>query len=244
MARRPEDAADLVADGVEVVGGDMLNSADVRDAVAGTSAVIVSVHTLSRQRTAEAGQGFMDVEASGLGNIVAACHTHGVRRLLYVTSIGVAQDAPSSWLRGRWRTEQTLLESDLDVTVLRPGMIVGRGGDGFAIVVRGATGRFTIAVGSPRARFRTVGVADLAGDLVDLVDRPDATGHVFEVGSDDVLTMRQMISLAAQSVGRAPGLPSSSRRDWCELWHRRSSGSPISPVARSAVSSGTVRSRT
>jgi nucleoside-diphosphate-sugar epimerase len=73
----------------------------------------------------------MEVEMNGLRNILTACQEHGVRRLIYVTSLGIAPDAPSVWLRGRWETEQFLLNTGLDVTVLRPGQIVGVGGCGF-----------------------------------------------------------------------------------------------------------------
>lgn len=182
----------------------MLDRASVECAMQDVAAVIVSVHTISRQSSGAA-RGFMDVEETGLRNIAAACGAADVRRLLYVNSIGVAEHAPSSWLRGRWRVEQMLLNSGgLDVTVLRPGMIVGRGGDGFSIVARGATGRFALAVGSPQQRFRTIAVDDLAQDLVELIGEPRSFGQAFDVGSEDVLTMRQMMAVAAVSLGRRP----------------------------------------
>ncbi len=84
-------------------------------------------------------------------------------------------------------------------------MIVGRGGGGFTVVVRGATRRFAVAVGSSRLRFRTVAAEDLAQDLVDLIDRPASFGKALDAGSDDVMTMRQMVAVAAQSVSRRPG---------------------------------------
>jgi nucleoside-diphosphate-sugar epimerase len=46
------------------------------------------------------------VETAGAGNIIDACRANNVNRLLYVTSIGVASDARSSWLRGRARIEE------------------------------------------------------------------------------------------------------------------------------------------
>lgn len=139
MARTPEKAHDLIVDGVTVVQGDMLDQAAVDRAAQGTSAVIVCIHTLSPQRAGRRDQGFMDLEAQGLRHVVAACKEVDLTRGLYVTSIGVAEHATSSWLRGRWQTEQVMFHNDLDVTVVRPGMIVGRGGDGFSVVVRGAT---------------------------------------------------------------------------------------------------------
>jgi len=69
----------------------MSDVASLRQALESVDAAYISVHTLSPQPASAAGQGFMDVESSGLGNIVEACRTNGVRRLIYVT--------PSAWRR-------------------------------------------------------------------------------------------------------------------------------------------------
>ena len=206
LVRTPDKAQDLVIGGADVIQGDMLDPRAVERAVHGVRAVVVCVHTISPQPTADQGHGFMDVEAQGLRNVVVACTTAGVTRVMYVTSIGVAERAPSTWLRGRWQTEQDLFASGLDVTVVRPGMIVGRGGDGFGIVARGATTAFAIATAGRRQKFRTIAVDDLARDLVDLIDVPGAAGQALEVGSDDVLTMTQMAAIAAASIHRRPGV--------------------------------------
>jgi len=206
LVRSPHKSAALRAAGAEIVAGDLLDARSIDAAVSGTRAVIVCVHTISNQTAAEGSQGFMDIEAEGLRHVTAACKKYGVSRVLYVTSIGVAETATSSWLRGRWQTEQALLQSGLAATVVRPGMIVGRGGDGFSIVARAATTRFAVAIAGPTQKFRTVAVDDLAHNIVDLIDIADAAGRVLEVGSDDVLTMRQMIAITAESLGRRPGV--------------------------------------
>ena len=119
----------------------------------------------------------MDVEISGLQNIVDGCRTAGVRRLIHVTSIGIAPDAPSAWLRGRAQTEQLLFPSGLDVSVIRPGMIVGRGGTGFDAIIRGARGPAAIVLGSGQQKFRTIAVDDLVHYLADVLDDPRSFGH-------------------------------------------------------------------
>lgn len=202
LVRDPARADDVAGKGVEVVRGDMLDAAAVSAAARQVRAVIVCVHTVSPQPARQAGHDFIDVEEAGVGNIVAACHANEVSRLLYVTSIGVAADARSSWTRGRARIEELLFSSGLDVTVLRPGMIVGHGGDGFGLVERGARRRATVLMSSPQQRFRTVAVNDLADQLVALMDEPRSFGHHFDVGSDDVLTIDEMIDLAADHLGR------------------------------------------
>lgn len=234
LVRTPAKAESLVVDGVEIVQGDMLDADAVRRAVSGAAAVVVCVHTLSRQPAAGAASGFMDVEAAGLQTIADACAELGVRRIVYVTSIGVAADGSSSWLRGRWATEQALLSSNLDATVVWPGMIVGRGGSGFGIVARAATQPRAIAVGSARTRFRTVAVDDLARDIVDLLGTPGSYGKALDAGSDDVLTLKQMAAVAARSLGHRPGrlyfIPSGVVRAVAPIAER------LSKVPRGAIS--------
>lgn len=114
MARDPARLQDLADAGCEVVTGDMLDPSSVGAALRSVDAVCICVHTLSPQASGHAGHDFMQVEETGVRNIVTAARVHDVRRLIYVTSIGVAPDAPSAWLRGRWRTEQLLFDSGLD----------------------------------------------------------------------------------------------------------------------------------
>ena len=128
----------------------------------------------------------------------------GVRRIIYITSLGIAPDAPSEWLRERWRVEQRLLDSHLDATVIRPGHIVGRGGQGFDAVMAQARRRIAVTMVGERPLFRTIALDDLVQDLIGVLDAPGAFGQRFDVGGDDVLSVNQMIDIVANLLGRSP----------------------------------------
>lgn len=202
LARNPAKVRDLAALGCEVVQGDISDRASMQHALESVAAAYIAVHTLSPQGAATADQGFMDVEMNGLQNIVTACRTNGVRRLIDVTFLGTAPDGPSAWIRGRWQTEQFLLQSGLDVTVIRPGMIVGVGGQGFDMMVSNAKRRVSIIIGGGQQRFRCIAIDDLVSYLVGVLDDPQAYGQCYDVGCDDVLTNNQMIDMAAEVLGR------------------------------------------
>lgn len=202
LARTPAKVQDLAASGCEVVQGDMSDLASMQRALDSVDAAYIAVHTLSPQQAGTAGRGFMDIEMDGLQNIVTACRAHGVRRLMYVTFLGAAPDGPSAWARGRWETEQFLLKSGLDVTVIRPGMIVGVGGQGFDMLVSNAKRRISIVIGSGQQRFRPIALDNLVYDLVGVLNDPRAHGQCYDVGCDDILTSDHMIDLAAEVLGR------------------------------------------
>jgi uncharacterized protein YbjT (DUF2867 family) len=200
--RTPGRVEDLAAAGCEVVRADMLEPASIERALRAVDAAYLSVHTLGPQPASSDGSGFMAAEMAGVRNVVAGCQAQGVSRLVYVTSSSVAADAPGAWLQGRWKTEQLVLNSGLDATVIGPGMIVGSGGRGFAGIVAGAKKRLSVSFGGRRRRLRTIAIDDLTYYLVGVLDEPRAFGQRFDVGSDDVLTNGEMTDVAAEVLGR------------------------------------------
>ena len=207
LARDPSRVQDLAEIGCEIVQGDVSDSASIQQALESVQAVYISIHTLSPQHASTKGQGFMEVEMKGLQNIVAACRTHGAQRLIYVTSLGIAPDAPSAWLRERWKTEQFLLNSGLDVTVIRPGLIVGVGGRGFDMKVSQAKRRVSInLLGAAHLKMRSIAIEDLVYYLVGVLNDPRAYGRCYDVGSDDILTNNQTLDITAEVMGRRPPL--------------------------------------
>ncbi|MFM7330450.1 MAG: NAD(P)H-binding protein, partial [Brachymonas sp.] len=59
--------------------------------------------------------------------IVAACKAAGIARVVHMSSLGAAMDAPSAYQRSKGRGEQVFVESGLDVTLLRPSVVFGDG---------------------------------------------------------------------------------------------------------------------
>ncbi|WP_437308672.1 SDR family oxidoreductase [Sorangium sp. So ce388] len=189
---------------VELVRGDIADRASIEEAVRGCEAVFNCVHTLSPQKGAAPGETFVDTELRGLENVVAACRIHGVRRVLYVTFLGITPDTRSIWARGRWKAEQMLLGSGLDVTILRPGQIVGRGGFGFDTTLANARRRVALILGSGRSRMQNIALDDLVHYLVRSLDEPRTFGRAFDVGGDEAFTTDEMVDVAARVLGRRP----------------------------------------
>ncbi len=202
LARNPSRVQDLAKAGCEIVQGDISDLASMQNAMESVQGAYISIHTLSPQHANTAGQGFMEVEMKGLQNIVTACRTHGTRRLIYVTFLGMVPDAPSAWVRERWKTEQFLLNSGLDVTVIRPGQIVGTGGRGFDMMMTQARKSVAMVIGNGRQKWRNIALDDLVYYLVGVLNESRAYGNPYDVGCDDILTNDQMIDVAAEVLGR------------------------------------------
>ncbi len=202
--RNPERARQVLPAACEIVRGDIGDLRSMQEATRSVEAVYNTVHTLSAQKSGSPNGSFVDAELAGLEHIVAACRENGVRRMVYLTFLGIAPDGPTEWARGRWKAEQLLLHSGLDATVLRPAQIVGKGGFGFDSMMAQARRRVTPVLGSGKGRHRNIALDDLVHYMVRVLDEPRTSGKAFDVGCDDVLTADEMIDTAARVLGKAP----------------------------------------
>jgi uncharacterized protein YbjT (DUF2867 family) len=142
--------------------------------------------------------------------LAAACRAAGVRRVLHVSALGVAPDAPSAYLRSKAAGEAVWRESGLDVTVLRPSVIFGaedRFTNLFARLLRVFP---LLPLAGAEARFQPVWVGDVASAIVACVDRPDLVGRIVECAGPEVLTLREIVLRVGRLTGHTRpviGLP-------------------------------------
>jgi uncharacterized protein YbjT (DUF2867 family) len=202
LTRTPSRLEDLAAIGCKIVQGDISDLASVQRAMASVQAVYIAIHTLSPQPSSRANARFMDVEKNGLQNVITACRSGDINRVIYVTSLRIAPDAPSEWLRERWQTEQLLLNSGLDTTVIRPGYIIGSGGRGFEMILGNAKRQIAVSLTGDRPKMRPIALDDLVYYLTGVLDEPGAYGQCYDVGNDELLSTNQLIDSIADLLGR------------------------------------------
>lgn len=63
------------------------------------------------------------IHAEGVKNIIEACRKQGVNRIIQMSNLGADPKAKTEMLRTKGRAEKLLLESGLDVTIIRPSII-------------------------------------------------------------------------------------------------------------------------
>ena len=86
---------------VEVVDADIHDDATLDRLFAGCDAVINLVGVLHSKPGQPYGREFERVHVALAKRIVAACEKSGVRRLLHMSALGAAADAPSEYLRSK-----------------------------------------------------------------------------------------------------------------------------------------------
>ena len=200
LSRHPEQLAELRQRGVEVVAGDLLDRSSLRVALRGVGAAYYLVHSMGSGRSEEA---FAEMDRYAAQNF--AREAGRLERIVYLGGLGRVDDALSPHLKSRLEVGEILLAGRALATVLRAGMVIGRGSVSFQML-RSLANRLPIMV-CPRwveTRTQPIAVADALAYLVAALDAPAAAGRTFEIGGPDVLTYREMLERTARNLGKRP----------------------------------------
>ena len=199
--RRPENAKQLQSlPTVDVLQADVHDEAALARLLAGHDAVVNLVAILHGTEAA-----FNRVHVELPQKLARACQTAGVRRVVHVSALGAALDAPSMYQRSKARGEQVLNASmqagALDLTLLRPSVIFGAE-DKFLNVFAKLQQIFPIIpLAGADTRFQPVWVDDVAQAIVQCLQDPQTAGQTFDLCGPDVMTLRQLVEFSGKASG-------------------------------------------
>lgn len=157
-----------------------------------------------------AGQGaevLVNLPSLGFGHaasIVAAAEDAGLRRAVFVSTTAVTTSLPATSKRIRLAAEQTIRDSELDWTILRPTMIYGTAGDrniSRLLALLRHTPVLPVPGGGRRLQ-QPVHVQDLARAVVAATVGRVAVGNIYDIAGPDPLTFRELLAESAAAVGR------------------------------------------
>ena len=165
---------------------------DLDGALSGADAV---VHLAAIPRES-GGRTFAAVNVRGTQRVVEAAERIGVKRLVHLSVLGVADDPKLAYLHSKWRGEEAVRSSGLDWVVLRPSLMFGTG-DGFFNLVK-TTLRWwspgiVIIPGRGDARFQPLSVDDLAIAVERCVNDADRARSVYEIGGPEWMSYGQIV---------------------------------------------------
>lgn len=191
---RSEQAAEVVraAGGTPVVA-DLDDPASIDAAFAGGADCLANIASL--------GFGHADT-------IVAAAEEAGIRRAVFVSTTAVTTNLPAPSKRVRLAAEQTIHDSALDWTILRPTMIYGAPGDrnlSRLLQLLRRTPVLPLPGGGERLQ-QPVHVEDLAAALLAAATSDVAVRRTYDVAGPEPMTFRELVLEAAAAVGRKPVL--------------------------------------
>ena len=123
----------------------------------------------------------------------------GVRQIVFLGGLGAEEAELSAHLRSRREVEGLLGDGGVPVTVLRAGIVVGRGGISWELTRQLVKNLPAMIV--PRwaaTRTQPIAVDDVVRYLVGVAGEERAVGQVFEIGGPEPMSYVEMLRVASE----------------------------------------------
>ena len=209
----------LVLPTADVVDADVHDPATLARLMQGQDAVISLVGILKGGEGEPYGAGFSRAHVELPQKIAAAAKAAGVRRVLHVSALKAAADAPSGYLRSKAAGEAVLKEAGLDLTIFRPSVIFGPGDAFLTLFARMARIAPFFPLAGADARFQPVWIEDVAAAVADSLHHAESIGAAYDLCGPRQYSLRELVSYAAAVAGHPRlviGLPEAVA--WLQAW--------------------------
>ena len=201
LTRRRESHRELlVLPNLQLIENNIYDANALSTQLQGMDVVVNLVGILNERRHGD----FQRAHVSLSQNIVNACRTAGVKRLLHMSALKAdAQNGPSQYLRTKGEGEAiALAATDLHVTVFRPSVIFGADDqffNRFARLLALSPGIFPLACAD--ARFAPVYVEDVAEAFVRAINTPATFGQAYNLCGPKPYSLRELVEYTAKLTG-------------------------------------------
>ena len=234
--RRWSSAARIARFEVEPVLCDVTETEQIEGALAGVDAVV------------HCAMGEPEVTVEGTRKLLAACLEHGVRRVVYLSTVEVYGDAagnvdestplvPSdSYGESKVAAEEICREFHdlgLEVSILRPAIVYGPFSRWWTerFAQRLGSGQWRLFEGFGEGRCNLIYIDDLVAAILACLSQPRAAGEAFNVNGPDDVSWNEYVEALNRELGLPPLIRSQRRSTWLKtaaLW-------PVRAAAEFAV---------
>jgi len=190
--------------GVALVTGDVRDAATLGEAMQGVDTIVCAVqfpgHPVEVPRKDLT---YDEYDRKGTENLLAAAKKAGATRFIYLSGAGVGQGKPEEWFVAKDKAEAAVRDSGMTWTIIRPSWVYGprdRSLNRFALFAR--TLPVVPLTGPGKNRVRPVHVDDVATVVALALKLPAAENQVFEIGGPQLLSMRQIVRIMLDVMGK------------------------------------------
>jgi uncharacterized protein YbjT (DUF2867 family) len=202
LARRPPARGPQATSDLEWRACDLFSATSTFAALEGVDVAIYLVHSMMPSSRLFQGS-FHDTDLLLADNFARACVRQKVQQILYLGGLIPEKGFVSTHLTSRQEVEVVLQSSNVPVTCLRAGMVVGPDGSSFEIL-RALVSRlpWMILPKWTRCQTQAVYIDDVVSVLKAAILNPAFTGKTLNLVNGESLTYESLLRQTAEAMGK------------------------------------------
>ncbi|MCK9420545.1 MAG: complex I NDUFA9 subunit family protein [Nitrospirae bacterium] len=198
IVRDPGKAQALKDLGVDIVKGDLSDTASLEKAAMGVERVIHLVGIIQEGP----GATFQGVHVDGTHNVIEAAKRAGVRHFFYQSALGTRPNANSEYHKTKWAAEELVRAGGIPYTILRPSLIYGPG-DQFTLRLSEMIRLSPLlpVIGSGKSKIQPIFIDDVTACILKAVTSDCCLNEIYEIGGPDQLSYEEVTVAIADAMG-------------------------------------------
>ncbi len=206
---------------------DLFSQLELENALEGCDVAIYLIHSMLP--TARLSQGsFRDFDLCLADNFAHAAKKCGIKQIIYLSGL-ISGENLSEHLQSRLEVEEILSQTDIPLTTLRAGMIVGENGSSFQILTK-LVNRLPVMICPAWTLNKTqpIDIKDVIKLIHSVIMKPEHFNKSYDIAGSSLLTYKEMLDETAKALNKKRYYlnfpfftPTLSR-----LWVRLITGSP------------------
>ncbi|HEY4305326.1 MAG TPA: NAD-dependent epimerase/dehydratase family protein [Gemmatimonadaceae bacterium] len=199
LTRHAERDRDWWPEGVEPWTGDVSDEQSIRGSAKGCDVVI---HIAGIVQEDPPKVTFQSVNIEGTRFVTLEAERNGVRKLIYVSSLG-AERGKSGYHRSKSVAEEVVHTFSRDWLILRPGAVYGPGDEHISVLLRMVqTLPIVPTIGDGDQKFQPIWHEDFARVLRAAVERDDVSCQRLDIAGEELTSQNDMIARLRKVTGR------------------------------------------
>lgn len=187
---------------IEWVQCDLFNLKKAESALAGVDTLIYLVHSMKKGNKFSQSR-FEDLDVIIADNVIRAAQKNNVKQIIYVSGIIPVTDHLSDHLKSRHEVEQILQCSEIPVTSIRSGIIIGSGGSSFQMIYRLVKRLpWMITPKWTQSKSQPVDLRDIVDFVLNAIGKKEFLNTQTDVHGTEMVTYHELIKKFAKAMKR------------------------------------------
>lgn len=130
-------------------------------------------------------------------NVIRLCQRAGVRRIIYLSGLGVSPDATLCYFISKYQAEQAIIGSGLEYAIFRPSYIIGKDDYLTRNLARQASDGSVVVPGSGRYAIQPISIDDVVRVLERAVSAESLRNSILDMVGPQPITFREYVEAFA-----------------------------------------------
>ncbi len=143
---------------------------------------------------------FKEINVNLTKNIINTCKKSGIKKIIYISGLGVSKNNTSSYFASKYRAEQEIINSGLDYTIFRASYIIGKTDHLSKSLSKQMKKGTIIIAGSGKYQLQPIFVEDVAKIILESVLQKKFSNKILDLVGPEKIRFEDFVKLFSKNI--------------------------------------------